>query len=365
MPSPIKIGVVGFSRNAFDKQKAYEFLDQEFSKLAAKYTDPSTVEIVSGYTKMGVPEIAYTLADKYGFRKVGFSARQALRVKCGLCQVDKEILIGERFGDESQDFVKYINGLIRIGGGPQSQKEVDLFKVRNRHLPLERILKEYEVEWYGKTPGLEKPAAVASQQASFFEEVVSETYEKIYLDKTNWIGLYRNIKAFQLKPVAFENLWNEHPAQFHEVMMHGKLVKTPRWQQAYGKNYEYTGSKNNALPLQAHHQSYVEWAKKNADPRINGLLINWYDGRQKHYIGKHRDSTKGLMPDSPIVTISHGGTRLFRLRPYGGTGFTDFEFHNGDAIVIPAATNQYFTHEVPHHTKFLDNRISVTLRAYH
>jgi len=22
--------------------------------------------------------------------------------------------------------------------------------------------------------------------------------------------------------------------------MHGRLVKTPRWQQAYGKNYEYT-----------------------------------------------------------------------------------------------------------------------------
>jgi len=146
--------------------------------------------------------------------------------------------------------------------------------------------------------------------------------------------------------------------------MHGKLVKTPRWQQAYGKNYEYTGSKNNALPLQAYHQPYLRWSQSKVDPRINGLLINWYDGQQKHYIGKHRDSTKGLLADSPIVTISHGGSRLFRFRPYGGTGFTDFEINNGDAIIIPFSTNQWYTHEVPHHTKYSADRISVTLRAY-
>jgi len=157
MPSPTKIGIVGFSRNAFDKQKAYELMDQEFAKLAAKYPDPATVEIVSGYTKTGVPEIAYTLAGKYGFRKVGFSARQALKVKSGLCGVDKEIIVGERFGDESQAFVEYINGLIRIGGGAQSRKEVALFKKQYAHLPLHRILREYEVNWYGKPVTQKRP----------------------------------------------------------------------------------------------------------------------------------------------------------------------------------------------------------------
>lgn len=32
----------------------------------------------------------------------------------------------------------------------------------------------------------------------------------------------------------FNILWNIHPCNFHEIKMHGRLVKTPRWQQAYG-----------------------------------------------------------------------------------------------------------------------------------
>ena len=56
----MRIGVVGFSRNAFDKIAAKMILDEEFKVLAEKFKGTS-VEIVSGYTKSGVPEIAYEL----------------------------------------------------------------------------------------------------------------------------------------------------------------------------------------------------------------------------------------------------------------------------------------------------------------
>ncbi|MBP6236764.1 MAG: hypothetical protein KA536_11500 [Saprospiraceae bacterium] len=42
----------------------------------------------------------------------------------------------------------------------------------------------------------------------------------------------------------FSDIWNMHPEQFHEIKIYGKLVKTPRWQQAYEKNYSYTGNVN-------------------------------------------------------------------------------------------------------------------------
>ena len=31
--------------------------------------------------------------------------------------------------------------------------------------------------------------------------------------------------------------------------MHGRAVKPPRWQQAYGADYRYTGNTNRALPV--------------------------------------------------------------------------------------------------------------------
>ena len=108
------------------------------------------VEIVSGYTNSGIPKIAYELADKYEFKTVGFSAKQALKVSSGTYPVSKVILEGERFGEESHEFINYIDHLIRIGGGPQSRKETELFKREVGSRISESILIEHEVEWYGK-----------------------------------------------------------------------------------------------------------------------------------------------------------------------------------------------------------------------
>ncbi len=151
MTKTIKYGIVGFSRNQFDKQTAFQILNELFSKIKEKHPD-KTIEIVSGYTNAGVPKIAYELSDKFGFVTVGFSAQQALKVRSGVYPVKKVILKGERFGDESEDFVRYIDALIRVGGGKQSRHETELFKQIQIQAgkPLDAVLKEFEVEWYGK-----------------------------------------------------------------------------------------------------------------------------------------------------------------------------------------------------------------------
>lgn len=66
----------------------------------------------------------------------------------------------------------------------------------------------------------------------------------------------------------------------------------------------------------------------------------------------------------PIVTISLGQERIFRLRPYGGKGYVDISLNQVDLLVIPAITNQYWTHEVPNFNHHVQKRISITLRAY-
>ena len=159
-------------------------------------------------------------------------------------------------------------------------------------------------------------------------------------------------------------LWDEHPPDYHVIKMHGRLVETPRWQQAYGADYRYTGRVNRALPLSPRMRPFLAWARDELDLRLNGLLFNWYDPEYRHYIGKHRDSTKGMVEGAPIVTISLGGARILRMRPYRGSGFRDFAAEHGSVYVIPYATNLDWTHEVPHRAKDRGRRISVTLRAF-
>lgn len=189
-------------------------------------------------------------------------------------------------------------------------------------------------------------------------------FETLQLDHHHHLLLSYGLDQFKINYKAFQALWQLHPADYHTLWMHGKVVKTPRWQQAYGKNYRFAGAENKALPISAEMQTFLDWCRTHIDERLNGLLMNWYDGQEKHYIGAHRDDTRDLLKDSPIVTISLGEERIFRMRPYKGKGYKDIKVRHGDVLVIPAQTNRFWTHEVPHFSAYKGKRISVTLRAF-
>jgi alkylated DNA repair dioxygenase AlkB len=164
---------------------------------------------------------------------------------------------------------------------------------------------------------------------------------------------------------AFERVWAMHPDDFHEIKMHGRKVRTPRWQQAYGADYRYTGNTNRALPVPAELEPLHAWVREAIDPRLNGLLLNWYDDERAHYIGKHRDSIIDMIEGAPIVTVSLGGARTFRIRPWRREGDPlDLDARDGAIFVMPYATNRAFTHEVPHSARDRGRRISITLRAF-
>jgi hypothetical protein len=69
----------------------------------------------------------------------------------------------------------------------------------------------------------------------------------IALDEAH--SLFTGVLPAPLVPDAteFDELWALHPDTFHEIVMHGRKVRTPRWQQAYGVDYTYTGNVNRAL----------------------------------------------------------------------------------------------------------------------
>ena len=188
--------------------------------------------------------------------------------------------------------------------------------------------------------------------------------EKCMLDEGHCLFVGNIPESLRLTSDDFDRLWNLHPEHYHEVKIHGRHVKTPRWQQAYGADYHYTGRVNEALPVPDIIQPLHAWCRANIDERLNGLLLNWYDGSLGHYIGKHRDSTTNMCDGAPIVTISFGESRVFRLRPWKGKTKRDFPATDGSIFLMPYATNLVWTHEVPKSAKCKSRRISVTLRAF-
>ena len=191
-----------------------------------------------------------------------------------------------------------------------------------------------------------------------------EGFHPEHLDETHLLFHGRLPEPLLPDAGRFNDLWKLHPSEFHEIMMHGKLVKTPRWQQAYGKDYHYTQSTNRGLPTPPSLQPFLEWSHSAIDSRLNGILVNWYDGALGHYIGRHRDSTANMVDGAPIVTISLGQERVFRLRPWKGEGCRDFAAADGTVFIMPYDTNLAWTHEITRRARDQGQRISITLRAF-
>jgi alkylated DNA repair dioxygenase AlkB len=169
----------------------------------------------------------------------------------------------------------------------------------------------------------------------------------------------------ELRPdsARFAALWDLHPDDYHEIMMHGRLVKTPRWQQAYGADYFYPGNTNTAFPVPPILEPLRDWSHRTIDKRLNGLLLNWYDGELGHYIGPHHDSSTNMVGGAPIVTVSLGQERMFRLTNPTSKETRDFLASEGTVFIMPYDTNLAWKHAVPKLVRYRGRRISITLRA--
>ena len=163
----------------------------------------------------------------------------------------------------------------------------------------------------------------------------------------------------------FDEAWALHPEIRPSIHLHGRMVQIPRWQQAYGDDYHFSGQVSRAEPVPDLLRPLLDWSRRAIHPSLSGLLVNWYEGPSQ-YIGPHRDQTGNLIPGTPIVTISFGETRTFRLsRGVGREKQTlDFPAPNGTIFVLPYATNRVWKHAVPKSTRYVGRRISITLRAF-
>ena len=117
----MKIGIVGYSALKFDTNVARDLINKGLDHFKANENDI----LVSGLTALGIPLLAYEEAVKRGMQTYGVACKEA--EECEQFPVDLKALIGENWGDESNYFLNLIDVLVKIGGGPQSEKEFALF----------------------------------------------------------------------------------------------------------------------------------------------------------------------------------------------------------------------------------------------
>lgn len=121
------IGVVGYSAQEFDKTEAREIIEEAFDDIENEYVengDYDDIIIVSGLTNLGIPKIAYEVADDRGYGTMGIVPDEADEYE--LYKVDEIIYEGKNFGDESEVFIDNIDVFVKVGGGDQSQHEMEL-----------------------------------------------------------------------------------------------------------------------------------------------------------------------------------------------------------------------------------------------
>ena len=126
MAERYNLGVVGYCPpSRFDEEAARRMVNEGFDKVAA--THPNTeINVVSGLTHVGVLGIAYEEAQKRGWRTTGIACKKAQEHR--LFPVDEQQIVGENWGDESKTFIASIDGILRVGGGPQSKREVGMVR---------------------------------------------------------------------------------------------------------------------------------------------------------------------------------------------------------------------------------------------
>lgn len=128
------IGVIGYSSTDFDEQTAKDILQEQLDGL-----DEDTDEdicVVSGWTALGVPKLAYEIADAHGWETMGVACEKAYDHPRH--SVDTVHVVGDDWGDESDKFLSVVDEIIRIGGGDQTKAEAN--EAENRGIPVQTTL---------------------------------------------------------------------------------------------------------------------------------------------------------------------------------------------------------------------------------
>ena len=209
-------------------------------------------------------------------------------------------------------------------------------------------------------------------QHSSDQQDVSQMEDPIHLSDRSFI--YLGQLPASVVP-DMEKLLALRPDEPDTVVIAGREIATPRFVAHYLRSYQYTGRLHPAgslpdllEPLLAYANSTLMPCPDDPTKKYNQVLVNFYM-HGGHYIGKHSDDERQLVPNSTVFSASFGQERIFRIRmKKGGTVVKDIPMLHGSYIVMCGDMQKGYTHEVPKVTgkrgDSLGPRVNVTFRVF-
>lgn len=215
-------------------------------------------------------------------------------------------------------------------------------------------------------------------------------------DGQSWVTTCRLAPALMPSEsdTRLRDLWALRPAERSVIQMAGRPVTVPRYNQAYGRSYQFSGANHAALPLPPLLQPYMDFANRccatmlkrdYGGRQFNMAFVNWYEDGQ-HYIGWHADKEAQLYRnqwgETLVFSISLGQQRRFLMKPKPAKpkpGAVEtkpktrpkpicFELKSGDCLVMGGLCQAHYKHSVPKENasdaKLIGGRINMTFRIF-
>lgn len=218
----------------------------------------------------------------------------------------------------------------------------------------------------------------ASQSNRTLDLSDSKTIALTHDDDASWLCVARLPQIMMPTEEMIAEIWQLRPAEHSKIKIFGKDIEVPRYDQAFGRAYNFSGVNHEATPLPALLQKYMDFANQACATilerdydgcQFNMLFCNWYmDGN--HYIGWHSDDETQLYKnrhgETLVFSISLGQQRRFLLkhRTIKAKPLT-VDLAHGDCVLMAGRCQRNYKHSVPKEPKkAMGRRFNMTFRIF-
>jgi len=189
-------------------------------------------------------------------------------------------------------------------------------------------------------------------------------------ESVSCVEYFDNFLPEEVAKTAFDDILDEVNFLSDEksaVTMYGKKIVIPRKQCGYGDDgtsYKFTGVKVEGnfwcdVPTLKTIKEVI-WEK--LDIPVNFVLVNLYRNGND-YIGYHSDDEKDLDANYPIISLSFGAERAFRLKHKVTGKIHEKVLKNNSCIMMKPPCQRLYKHSVPKSKKIKTPRINLTFRV--
>lgn len=157
-------------------------------------------------------------------------------------------------------------------------------------------------------------------------------------------------------------IWDICPTEYDTITLFGKTNNVPRYQKTFGIDYKFSGKVHTAIPIPSIFNKYIEYFSSKYSCEYNMILANWYVNGE-HYIGMHSDDEKQIKKGSPIITLSFGDSRVFKIQHKKSKEIEKYTLKHNEYFVMGGNFQKEYRHGIPKQ-KNKSKRVSLTFRCF-